>query len=473
MAVAVDSQAWAQQQFAACELGDRRRTQRLIKVAAKMVENPAGSLPDQMQTWGDLKAAYRLFDCAYVTFEAVAEPHWRATRERPPGRYLLLADTTELDFGIKRKVPGLGPTGSGGGRGFLLHSALMVQAQTGELIGVAGQTIHYRPQTAQRGTGRRRRENSAQRLKREDRESKIWGQVIDDVGPPADGAQSVWVADRGADNFEVFCHLLQQRGQWVIRASHLHRKIITPQGDRRPLKKYLRTLEVAGTYQLAVRGSDKRPARTATLEVRYGALRMPVPVHKSAFVRALGPQPIAMSVVWVREVNPPKGTKPLQWVLYTSLPVEDFEDAWLVIEYYEQRWLVEEYHKALKSGCGLTDRSLRTPERLEALTGLISVAAVRVLQIKSLARTDPDRPARAVIPPLWLALLKAARPGLKRVHDLTIGQFYREVAKLGGFLGRKRDGEPGWITLWRGWEKLSLLVRGAELASTIHHLRCG
>lgn len=473
MAVPVDSQAWAQQQFAACELGDRRRTQRLIKVGAKMVENPAGSLPDQLQTWGDLKAAYRLFDCADVTLEAIAEPHWRATRERPPGRYLLLADTTELDFGIKRNVPGLGPTGNGRGRGFLLHSALMVQADTRELIGVAGQTIHYRPQTAQRGTGLRRRETDTQRRKREDRESKIWGQVIDQVGPPADGVEHVWVADRGADNFEVFCHLLQQQGQWVIRASCLHRNIITPQGQQRPLKKYLRTLQVAGTYDLQIRSNNKRPARTATLEVRYGALAMPVPVHKSRLGVARQSEPIAMSVVWVREVNPPKGTEPLEWVLYTSLPVEDFEDAWLVIEYYEQRWLVEEYHKALKSGCGLTERTLRTPERLEALTGLISVVAVRLLQIKSQARTNPDRPAKAVIPPLWLALLKAARPQLKRVHDLSIGQFYREVAKLGGFLGRKRDGEPGWITLWRGWEKLSLLVRGAELASTISHLRCG
>jgi hypothetical protein len=55
-------------------------------------------------------------------------------------------------------------------------------------------------------------------------------------------------------------------------------------------------------------------------------------------------------------------------------------------------------------------------------------------------------------------MLKLARKNLNRVHDLTVGQFYREVAKLGGFLGRKSDGQPGWITIWRGWEKLNMYV---------------
>ncbi|MBL7038905.1 MAG: hypothetical protein ISR77_09765, partial [Pirellulaceae bacterium] len=42
-------------------------------------------------------------------------------------------------------------------------------------------------------------------------------------------------------------------------------------------------------------------------------------------------------------------------------------------------------------------------------------------------------------------------------------------------LGRKSDGEPGWITIWRGWEKLNMLVRGAELASQfrLEREKCG
>ena len=154
-------------------------------------------------------------------------------------------------------------------------------------------------------------------------------------------------------------------------------------------------------------------------------------------------------------------------MLLTSLPVDTFERVWTVIEYYETRWLVEEYHKALKTGCHVQDRQLKTAGRLEAMVGLMSVSAVRLLQLKSLARTSPEIPAQRVVPRVWLQMLKAARKGLQRVHDLTVGQFYREVAKLGGFLGRKGDGEPGWITIWRGWEKLNNFVHGATLASKL------
>ena len=165
-----------------------------------------------------------------------------------------------------------------------------------------------------------------------------------------------------------------------------------------------------------------------------------------------------MNVVEVVEVDAPKGVTPIYWVLFTSLPVATFGDAWTVISYYEARWLVEEYHKAIKTGCATESRQLKAAGRLEAFVGLTSVLAIRLLKLKSKARTNPETPARRVIPRIWLQMLKLARKRLNRVHDLTVGQFYREVAKLGGFLGRKSDGEPGWITIWRGWEKLNMYV---------------
>ena len=127
--------------------------------------------------------------------------------------------------------------------------------------------------------------------------------------------------------------------------------------------------------------------------------------------------------------------------------------------------LVEEYHKALKSGTQVKSRQLQTASRLEPMVGLLSVIAVHLLQLKTLSVSDPTRPARTVVPALWLTMLKAARGRrLRRVHDITVYDFYREVAKLGGFLGRKSDGEPGWSTIWRGWQKLATLVQGAKLA---------
>lgn len=461
------NQDWAQMNFGTCELGDKRRTARLIQVAMEVANNPAASFPDQMRTWSDLKAAYNLFDCDEVTFEAVAGPHWEQTKACPPGRYLILGDTTELDFGRHRNVPGLGPTGNGGGLGFLLHNALLVAAESKEVIGVAGQTTHYRPETSASKKKSKKKENSAAKLKR-DRESEVWGKVIDQVGRPTAGVEWIHVLDRGGDNFEVYCHLQKQRCGWVVRAAKLNRYVLAGSGEKRmKLSEYLPKLDLLGSYELSVRARPGQAARTAKLEVRVGSIKMPVPHHKSAWVRKLDPQPIAMNVVQVVEVDAPAGVEPICWVLLTSLPVATLDQAWTVIEYYEARWLVEEYHKALKTGCRVTKRQLKTPERLEAMVGLMSVAAVRLLRLKSLARTSPEIPAQRVVPRVWLAMLKAARKGLRRVHDLTIGQFYREVAKLGGFLGRKGDGDPGWITIWRGWEKLNNFVHGAALANKL------
>ncbi len=453
-----DVGVWAETQFGQCELGDRRRTKRLVQMAQQVANNPSASLPDQTETWSDLKAAYRLFDNPEVTFAAVADGHWQQTCQQPAGRYLILGDTTELDFGGLRSIEGAGPTGNGGGLGFLLHTGLLIDARTRAVAGVAGATIHYR-----KWKKKKKEENASQRVKRRGRESQVWGRVIDAVGPPPSAVEWVHVFDRGADDFEVYCRLLQNRSEWVIRASKMNRTVVDAQGQRLCMAEVLPRLKVAGVYELSLRARPGQPARTAQLEVCLGQVWLPRPRFASPYVKQCGHELIPMQVVWVREIHPSTGVEPIQWVLYTSLPVNTFAEAWQVVEYYESRWLIEEYHKALKTGCAVTRHELRTAKRLEALVGLLTVVAVRLLALKSAARTDADRPAAKVVPHLWLHMLKAARKNLHRTHDLTVYQFYRELAKLGGFLGRKHDGEPGWITIWRGWEKLNALVRGAQI----------
>ncbi len=445
---------WAQLNFGTCELGDKRRTKRLVQVAEQVGNHPSASLPNQFEEWSDLKAAYRLFDGDKVTFEAIARPHWELTKQAAKGRCLVIGDTTEFDFGKDREIKGIGPTGNGSGQGFLLHNALLVNAESEEIVGIAGQTIHHRKKKKKS----KKRENSAQILKRK-RESEVWGTVIDQIGKPQSEVEYVHVFDRGADNFEVYCRLIQNDGHWVIRASKMNRNVLVGESEElMPLKDYLPQLQTLGHYTLSLRARPGQAAREAQLEVRVGRIKIPRPKHVSPWVRSLDQSPIAMNVIEVVEVNAPKGVEPIRWVLFTSLPVETFDDVWTVIRYYEMRWLVEEYHKAIKTGCATESRQLKTTGRLEAFVGLTGVVAIRLLQLKSLARTNPEVPAQRVIPRVWLQMLKLARKKLTRVHDLTVGQFYREVAKLGGFLGRKGDGDPGWITIWRGWEKLNTYV---------------
>jgi hypothetical protein len=170
-------------------------------------------MPRQHGNWADLKAAYRLFDCPDVTFEAVAQPHWQATRQRPAGRYLVIADTTEIDFTSHPRTTGLGPVGKGTTRkgttrGLLLHNALMVEPVNKEVVGLAGQLVYYRKQAP-------KKESASARMKRE-RESQIWGKLVDQVGTPGDRVQYVHIFDRGGDDFETFCHMQQTKTDWVV-----------------------------------------------------------------------------------------------------------------------------------------------------------------------------------------------------------------------------------------------------------------
>ncbi len=457
MSVELDAMKWAEQQFGQCDLGDARRTRRAVQFAAQVAAAPDASTPAQTECWSDLKAAYRLIDEEDVTFAALVSGHWNLTRDRDSGTYLVLGDTTELDFGLSREIRGVSPVACNWGRGFLLHSGLMIDAETEQVVGLAGQVIHHRKPVA-------KTENSSQKLKRP-RESDVWGQVVEQIGPPRGSARFIHVFDRGADNYEVFCRVTQRRGDFVIRAARLNRKVLH-EGQEMTLAQRLEALPLAGTYELKVRANHKQRARTAKIEVRSGSVTLRAPRAQSPWLRQHGPATMTLGVVEVREVRAPRGVKPLRWVLFTTLPATSFKQAWKIIEYYEKRPVIEEFHKALKTGCRLEDRCYHTGKRLEAATGLLSVVAIRLLQLRSQARVEPERPAAEVVPGPWITMLTCLR---RKKALITVGQFYRALAGLGGYLGRKSDGEPGWITIWRGFEKLQFAMR----AIRAHRNKCG
>ena len=469
--VALDPRRWAEVQFGGAQLKDKRRSKRLVKLAAQVAKQPEASLPQQTKEWKETKAAYLLLAAKAVTFGAVTRPHRERTMQAAQaGRYLVLDDTTELDFGFHRKLQGAAATGNGKGRGFLLHSALVVEAACQAVVGLAAQKIHYRKPAAAN-------ESRSQRRSRP-RESQIWGEVIDQVGQPPEGATWVHVCDRGADNFEVFLHLKEQKADWVIRVAQRNRLVLDDQGRWWPLAEYGRSLCEAGGYVLNLRSRTQRrgkrgkgmepaqPARRACLMVSFGKVCLPPPRQPSAYIRQQNPQPLAMWLVRAVEVNSSGKTKPLEWLLLVSEPVEGLEEAMRAIGDYVGRQPIEEWHKALKTGCAVTQRQLKAVERLEPLVGLLSVQAVRLLQLRSLARQAPTDDAAAHVPALWLEALKLAC-GLAPEAKLTLGEFWRRLAMRGGFLGRRGDGQPGWITLWRGWVELHRLIDAMQLATRL------
>lgn len=461
----IDNETWIENQFADVQLADKRRNGRLKKVATNMLNAPEQSLATQNVDWSDAKAAYRLFANPNVTFNAVTQPHWQQTRQTKPGRYLLISDTTELDYTSHPATSGLQQIGNGGGQGMLLHSCLVYDCGHEQILGTAGARIHYRKKVA-------KKESRSKRLKRI-RESQLWGQLVDDVGPAPQDNQWIHVFDRGGDNFEAMCHIQLTGCDWVIRASKLNRSVISQSGETLSLQEAVSESTALGSYELSLRSRPGVAARTAKIEVSSTRVTFPQPKHRSAWVKQCGIERLEINVVIVQEVGAPQGIKPIRWVLLSSLPAEKFEQAWQVIEDYENRWLIEEYHKVMKSGCRLQSHALRTADRLEPLIGLITVIGTRLLSLKQIGRSQPTTRALTHVPSSWLKCLKAYRGHKVKLTGMTVYSFFRELAKLGGFLARKGDGEPGWETVWRGYQKLQSLLAGMQLAARNQHSKCG
>jgi hypothetical protein len=460
----LDNDEWVERQFGECELGNVARTKRLQYVAVNMLSSPEQSLPKQNGRWADLKAAYRLFANERVTFDAVSGVHWRQTRRTAPGRYLCISDTTDIDHSSHRATAELGMLGDGKGRGMQLHSCLFYDADRQQLVGTGGALVHYRALSP-------KNETRMQRLKRV-RESQLWGQLVERVGAPPPGSRWIHVFDRGGDNFEAMCHIRLNHCDWIIRACKLNRKVLLETGKKTSLAEALQQAMLLGSYELNLRTRPGAKARTALLEVSVVKVVFPRPRHRSSWLKQCEIRELAVNVVWVRERNAPKGAAAIEWVLLTSLPIATFAAAYQVIDDYEHRWLIEEYHKVLKTGCGVEGHALRSADRLEPLLGLIAVIGTRLLQLKLVGRNQPEAKAMTHVPSSWLKCLKLARPQLL-ITDMTVYTFFRELAKLGGFLGRKCDGEPGWQTVWRGYQKIESLLDALRLIGALERQKLG
>ncbi len=202
--VTLDVEQWSREQFSSCELGDRRRNERLVKFARQVAASPSASTPDQTRQWADCKAAYRLMDCDDIQFGAILAPHCQRTRSHSSksGLAPLIHDKTEISFSTQRgPIEGLGLTGNNKRQGFHLHTALKIAQDGEEIFGLAGQLLFYRQAAPKRRDGKR---ETVLQAKRRPRESEVWRRLIEQVGPAPAGQTFVHVCDREADNYEVY-----------------------------------------------------------------------------------------------------------------------------------------------------------------------------------------------------------------------------------------------------------------------------
>jgi len=457
-------------------MGDRRRTQRVETIAQALAEQPGVTIPELFDRKYDIQAAYDLFARPEATPDAIQAGHrrWVKAQLRTPGRYLLIEDTSFLSFTHRPgHVEGLGPIGGSGEgqQGFLLHSVLAVRATaptgpdaTGrrgplEVLGFADQQSLIRtprPPGEPRGNASRRQR---------ERESQRWLDSGTRIGPAPPEAAIRWVrvADREADIYEYLQGCRDLGHGFLVRVTQ-DRVLLDPAtGQRQGLVfDHVAGVEPAGGLYLKLRGRPGVAPRRAKLLISFGPIRLRSP-ERTGQAAGAGP-PVDCWFVRAWETEPPEGVEPLEWVLYGDQEVATLEAALGVVMDYGSRFFIEEFHKGLKTGLKAERLQLETGSRLFAAIAVMSVVALRLIDLRELGRSDPT----ATVERTGLELLELAVLGLATHRELTtVAEVLLAIGRLGGHMNRVGDGMPGWITLWRGMTKLRLLVQGAKLGQEL------
>lgn len=453
-----DVATFVRREFGEAVLGDVRLKARLQKIAEGMTCDPSRSIPQAMGDWAATKAAYRFFANPDVNREKVLEGHVQSTVRRLRGEeaVLVIEDTTSLNFSHHPATQGLGKIGAAKWpnqlEGALVHSALAVSMGSHRVLGLLDQQVILRK-------GHHPADETKVERHRRARESRKWMTSSRRVVQRVSGvAAAIFVFDREGDVFEGVEDLQQQGARFVIRASQNRRLETTGAGPAYLLDR-IRGEPGRGQTTVSVQARGGRKERTADLTLRAGTYWISPPR-----IRAQKGQPREISVVYASEETAPTGVEPLEWVLLTSEPVEEVAQIVTVLQHYSARWKIEEWHKVLKTGCRLESRQLEKWERLEVLLAIFSVIAWRLLALRDAAR--------GLDVPLCEEVLEEAERFLLRTldragHDFTKASAYlRALARLGGFLDRRRDDEPGWITIWRGYSRMCDIRIGFELAES-------
>jgi uncharacterized protein DUF4338/transposase-like protein/transposase Tn5 family protein len=453
VARAKPGQDWAEEEFGRVQLGDRRLEQRLLTLARDFYAQPQAQVPQACQSRAKTKAAYRFFDHSRTKMERLLEPHYQSTSQRIGQHRVVLAvqDTSSLNYTVHPATERLGSIGSKlehGPVGLLLHDTMAFTPE-GTPLGLLDVQCWARDQ-ATWGKKHRRKQRPI-----EEKESFKWLKSYQQVARAQQGCPDtmlVSVGDREADIYELFqlARADPSGPQLLIRAEQDR---LLSEGQAH-LWEHLEKQAVGGSQWVQVPRRGPRPARQAQLQLRWARVTLKAPQDQRRL------KPLSLWAVLAQETEAPPGTPPLSWLLLTTCPVTSFQQASEKLAWYTVRWNIEVYHKTLKSGCQIEQRQLGLADRIEACLAIDLVVAWRIFHLAKLGRETPDVPCTVFFAETeWKALLAyVTKNPQPPPQPPSLREAMRLVATLGGFLGRKGDGEPGTQTLWLGLQRLDDLA---------------
>lgn len=436
---------WATVELQQANLGDVRRNKRLVRIVEDLASQPASSVPQACGNIAATSAAYDFWNSPYFQPEDIRNAHIASTIERIKEHSVILAiqDTTNIDLTDHPATKGLGYLDHRKTFGLKVHSTLAATS-SGVPLGIINQQVWAREQE-NLGIAKKRRQRET-----EEKESlaQLDGLEATQQLSPTD-VQVVTMGDSEADIFDLLSLKRPENSYLLIRGTH-NRKV---DHCAKYLHQAIRQIEPCGQLTVEVLRSPEHSARSAELTIRFATFDIQVPLHH---IQRSKLKPVKLQVILAHEENPPAGVSPISWLLLTSLEVNGFDDAVRCVRWYTYRWLIERYHYTLKSGCGIEKLQLETARRFQMALATFSIVAWRLLWLTYQARSNPDLPCDTVLEACeWQSLCATiTKNPIPPEKPPSLREAVRMIASLGGFLGRKGDGEPGVKTIWRGLRRL-------------------
>jgi hypothetical protein len=438
-------------EFEGLELGDPRREARIRRVVAAMQESPAAHFPTAMGTASEREALYRILSNDQVSHEALLAPHAAQTAKRMAQleeRPLVVIDKTAFVFGGEIERYGLERLGKNR-QGFDAFFALGVSSDR-KAMGV----LAIDPLDAKKGRSG----------------TEAWQPIIESAATEVGTLRPIYVMDREADAYGLFSSMISSGRDFVVRVAfdrwvrehdsatdEFLRDIAVRKPVRLTRSVRLSRRTAVGTTPSTRKRHPPRDGRDAVLQIRACPITLPRPRK----LRGV-PSTLRVHLVQVVEHKPPRGTTPVEWLLVTTLPIDDPASVAAIVDNYRARWVIEEYFKALKTGCSYEKRQLESRHALLNALGVLAPLAWRLLALRTLADDEPTAPAASLLDPDEIHVLRKMSKDIKLGPAPAVAEVLMAIARLGGHF--PQNGRPGWLVLGRGLEKVLERVEGYRLA---------
>ena len=456
---------WAEQEFGQAKLGDDRRRQRLVAVAARVASSPAGRVTQVFSDSAEREGTYRFLENDAVPVPEIARAAHGAAARRCQGAEFawVPVDGSSLNLPDPDRRKGLGVVGarSIGAQGLQVMTAIAVRPD-GTPAGLVGQRFWARPKRSKAKKNDRRTVG--------DKETRYWLDVMSQTrqafAAEASPVRPWFQLDRGGDAWPVLLDALDTQSLLTVRAAHDRRLMGTVDGEREYLWPTLEARRPAAHYDLEIPAGPNRQARMARMAIQFCRVVLDLRDPRTKRQRFA-----PLWAVRTREAGTtPTGEEPIEWLLLTTFPVTDVAAAKLVIAGYATRWRIEEFHKAWKSGaCNVEDTLLEGRDSIERWATILASVAMRIVRLTYLARVTPEAPATDELtrPEIDAVILLKRPRGVRRGATPTVAEVTRWIADLGGYVGKSSGGPPGAIVIARGLRRIepiaTVLDGGAEL----------